>query len=439
MDEKKKKDEQVEKEKQVVEIVRKHMFDDTSAKSIMSCDRRKSLLIYKTISEELADTVNNQNSTPPRQPFKQQQLRKKSFTAKTRRLPGSIVGMCRRRGLIRSHIKTKFITREFFVEKIKEVIHHCDKIVPKLTVTKTNEMLKKEMPRLVKLAVNKDREVSPVDISEYNSQSYPKTKSSTATTSSVDLQLYRLDWNNPKTDRYPFDLSKPLPLQGHPGYLNVAADYFFNNDLEYLKSSDPERTYTMSITKTKAAQYEIEGIEDMLNKSSKHNVYSTKKILGVKSVSVKKLYGYRHLEEIMVKRADRQFYKFKEDKLFHLTDSDIVDFIVALCMFTRSLVIKKRVKDLQLGVESYQKKLNITPPQQTKFRDELHHRIRDFHLEYNTDMPRRKWTAINRIRSKLMVELIDKQMRERRIIQNLERLVGARELEMDYKLMMRTT
>ncbi|GJY66197.1 hypothetical protein Tco_0468435 [Tanacetum coccineum] len=179
----------------------------------------------------------------------------------------------------------------------------------------------------------------------------------------------------------------------HPSHLTIAADYF-NNEREYLKSSDLESTYTMLITKTKAARHKIEGIKDMgegrklwhrsqLNKFSKHNVYSTKKIL--KSVSVKKLYGYGHLEEIMVKRADRQFYKFKEDdfvdlhlneiedmlflaiqhKLFHLTDSDIVDFIVALRMFTRSLVIKKRVEDLQLGVESYQKKLNITPPQQT--------------------------------------------------------------------------
>ncbi|GJR72266.1 hypothetical protein Tco_0084631, partial [Tanacetum coccineum] len=304
----------------------------------------------------------------------------------------------------------------------------------------------------------------------------------------------KLDWNNPEGDHYPFNMSKPLPLQGHPGHLTVAADYFFNNDLGYLKSFDPERTYTTSITKTKAARYEIEGIEDMvptlwsptkvgsqLNKFSKHNVYSTKKILGVKSVSVKKLHGYGHLEEIVVKRADRQLYKFK--KLFHLIDSDIVDFILAFRMFTRSLVIKKRVKDLQLGVESYQKKLNITPPQQTfpkiefkelytsfhkpprviyedltkqnrviwadelykfsdetlkKVRDELHHRVRDFCLEYNKKIPRRKWAAIDRKRSELMVELIDKQMRERRIIQNLERLVGARELEMDYKLMTRT-
>ncbi|GJX55454.1 hypothetical protein Tco_0285351, partial [Tanacetum coccineum] len=146
-------------------------------------------------------------------------------------------------------------------------------------------------------------------------------------------QSDKLDWNNPEGDRYPFDLSKPLPLQGHPGHLTVAANYFFNNDLKYLKSSDSERTYTTSITKTKVARYEIEGIEGMVP-----TLWSPTKV-----------------------GADRQFYKFKEGvfvdlhmndiedmrllviqhKLFHLTDSDIVDFIVALCMFTRSLVIKK--------------------------------------------------------------------------------------------------
>ncbi|GJS79051.1 hypothetical protein Tco_0728932 [Tanacetum coccineum] len=74
----------------------------------------------------------------------------------------------------------------------------------------------------------------------------------------------KLDWNNPEGDRYPFDMSKPLPLQGHPGHLTIASYYFFNNDLEYLKSYDPERTYTTSITKTKAARYEIVVIEDIV-------------------------------------------------------------------------------------------------------------------------------------------------------------------------------
>ncbi|GKA63862.1 retrovirus-related pol polyprotein from transposon TNT 1-94 [Tanacetum coccineum] len=120
-----------------------------------------------------------------------------------------------------------------------------------------------------------------------------------------------------------------------------------------------------------------------LNKFSKHDVFSHLKIMSVVSVKVDKLHGYDYLEEIMVRRADRQLYKFKEGdfinlhlnyiknmlllvvqhKLFHLDGEVIIDLAVALCMFTRSLIIKKRVEDVQLGVESYQKKLNITKPQ----------------------------------------------------------------------------
>ncbi|GKB54346.1 hypothetical protein Tco_0905099, partial [Tanacetum coccineum] len=59
-----------------------------------------------------------------------------------------------------------------------------------------------------------------------------------------------LDWNNPEGDRCPFDLTKPLPLKGRPGHLTVAAKYFFNNDLEFMKSSDPEKTYTSTIKNT---------------------------------------------------------------------------------------------------------------------------------------------------------------------------------------------
>nr|GEU99102.1 hypothetical protein [Tanacetum cinerariifolium] len=123
------------------------------------------------------------------------------------------------------------------------------------------------------------------------------------------------------------------------------------------------------------------------------------------------------------------------DTWFKQPPSDIVEFIVVLRMFTRSFIIKRRVEDLQLGVESYQKKLNMIEPQKTfpnkefkelytpthkpprviykdlnkqkrvmranelyKFsdgtlktvRDELHHRILDFCLGYNKEMPRRK-------------------------------------------------
>ncbi|GJU85325.1 hypothetical protein Tco_1292871 [Tanacetum coccineum] len=282
-------------------------------------------------------------------------------------------------------------------------------------------------------------------------------------------------WNSSEGDRSRFDLSKPLPLQGPPGHRTVATDYFFNNDMEYLKTSDPEVTYTTFITKTKAARYEIKGIKDMVNKFSKQNVYSTKAILGVKSVSVKKLYRYGHLEEIMVKRSDQQLYKFKEGdfvdlhlndiedrlllavqhKLFYLDGNVIVDFIVALRMFTRSLILKRRVEDLQLGnpttpsnihqdcLEDLNKQKRVLRANELyKFsdgtlksvHDEIRRKVLDFRLDYNTEMPKRKWMIVNRKRSSLMIELIDKQLREKEIIRNIERLVGARELEMDYKL-----
>ncbi|GJT38625.1 hypothetical protein Tco_0938490 [Tanacetum coccineum] len=63
--------------------------------------------------------------------------------------------------------------------------------------------------------------------------------------------------------------------------------------------------------------------------------------------------------------------------------------------------------------------------------DEIHHRILYFRLGYNKEMSRRKWTATDKRRSKLMVELIDKQIRERRIVRNLERLVRSRGSDFD--------
>nr|GFA95394.1 hypothetical protein [Tanacetum cinerariifolium] len=47
-------------------------------------------------------------------------------------------------------------------------------------------------------------------------------------------------------------------------------------------------------------------------------------------------------------------------KLSNLTVEERFTFNVSLRMFTRSIVIQRRVEDLQLGVESYQKRLNLT-------------------------------------------------------------------------------
>ncbi|GJW60250.1 hypothetical protein Tco_0109585 [Tanacetum coccineum] len=207
----------------------------------------------------------------------------------------------------------------------------------------------------------------------------------------------QLDWENPEGHKCPFDLSKPLPLKGRTSHLTILVEYLFNNDLVYLTSGDLERKYTTSITKTKAARYDLVDIEDMiLNQWSKVKVgYNKDAECGIKhggpqAVTVNKLYGYGYLKEIMVRRADRNLYKFKEDETLK------------------------------------------------KVRDTLHHRLFNFRLGYIKDMPRRKWSAMDNRRSGIMVKLIDELMLERRIMRNLERLVRGRPLEMDYRLMQHT-
>ncbi|GKC46782.1 hypothetical protein Tco_1064504 [Tanacetum coccineum] len=199
----------------------------------------------------------------------------------------------------------------------------------------------------------------------------------------------RLDWNNPEGKEYSFDLSNPLSLIMERGRHFIHVDYFINNDLEYLRGGSSSKKYTTSITKTKAVKYDIPGIEDMVPslwspiKVSKHEVYSMKRIIEVTKVKVMKWYDYGYLEEIEVRREDQQLYKFKEGdfprlhlhdiedmllllvkkKLSNLERDVIFDLVVALRMFTRRIFILKRVEDLQLGVESYQKKINITKPE----------------------------------------------------------------------------
>ncbi|GJS31702.1 hypothetical protein Tco_0492322 [Tanacetum coccineum] len=305
----------------------------------------------------------------------------------------------------------------------------------------------------------------------------------------------RLDCNNPEGKEYPFDLSKPLPLVEDRGRQVVHVDYFINNDLAYLRGGSLSRKYTTSTTKTKAAKYDIPGIEDMVpsNRVSKHDVYSTKRIIVVTKVKVKKWYDYGYLEEIEVRREDLKLYKFKEGDFLRLHLRDIEDMLlllvqkkvsnleryvicdlgVALQMFTKRIVILKRVEHLQLGVESYQKKLNITKPE--KFRSDISNRIP--YTAYNnpqgiicedkykrnrlmrTDelykfsdgtltsvravlhditsnlrmdyLPNRRWSILDRKMPRIMIKAIDQLLLERRLMKSLEKFIGGRDYGKD--------
>ncbi|GKB40099.1 hypothetical protein Tco_0885041 [Tanacetum coccineum] len=295
--------------------------------------------------------------------------------------------------------------------------------------------------------------------------------------------------------------------QRPPGHLTITVEFFFNNDLEYLKNGNKERKYATSVTKTKDAMYDLKFIEDMIPKlwsltkaaydkddalgiyhwgpkhqlfyrsrnaaKSPHEVFSHMQILGFVRLTIDNQFRYGYLKEIVVKRADLKEYSFGEAdfsklhlndiedlfllyvqrKIHNLTGDEIVHLVNALHIFTRSIVIQRRVEDVQLGVKSYQKKLNITKLQTTcdgiSFKepytiihkprgvmvyDNLHDILHNFVLSYNDAMLKRKWSEKYQQRTDEMMKLIDNLLLERRIMRSLECYVSGRLNETDYRL-----
>nr|GEW95516.1 uncharacterized mitochondrial protein AtMg00810-like [Tanacetum cinerariifolium] len=203
----------------------------------------------------------------------------------------------------------------------------------------------------------------------------------------------QLDWVNPEGQQYLHNLLQPLPLiPDNQGCSVIPFEHFINNDLEYLRGGDSSRKYTTSepISYDKHALWGVshwgrkrqQFYGFVVNRESALDVYSKRRIIAVTELKIVEWHNYKHLDWISVRRDDDKIYKFKEGDLKRLRIQDIEDmlllliqgklsnltveerfaFNVSLRMFTRSIVIQRRVEDLQLGVESYHKRLNLTKP-----------------------------------------------------------------------------
>ncbi|GJR55635.1 putative reverse transcriptase domain-containing protein [Tanacetum coccineum] len=102
-------------------------------------------------------------------------------------------------------------------------------------------------------------------------------------------------------------------------------------------------------------------------------------------VKIMEFFGYKHLEEITVRRQDDQLYRFREGDFKRLRHQDIKDMLLFLVqgklanpqyeerfalkwwllrLYMRRIVLQgERVEDLQVAVKSYQKKKIFPPPQ----------------------------------------------------------------------------
>ncbi|GKC98944.1 hypothetical protein Tco_1169219, partial [Tanacetum coccineum] len=160
-----------------------------------------------------------------------------------------------------------------------------------------------------------------------------------------------------------------------------------------------------------------------------------------------------HLNDI-----EDMYLLYAQNKLHHLIGDKQTDLVSALRFFIRRIVIQKRVKDVQLRVESYQTKLNITMPQVRcaglddkepyttfykprgvvylnkdnnkflmkadelyKFRDgtlkkvcdKLDYMLHNFELGYNKGMPKRPWIDKDKKQTTSMLEKIEKTLLKR--------------------------
>nr|GEU43474.1 hypothetical protein [Tanacetum cinerariifolium] len=312
------------------------------------------------------------------------------------------------------------------------------------------------------------------------------------------------------------NVSKPLPLGGPPGQVIIQSDFFFNKDLEYLRYDSKGSRPALSISKIKAAYYPDVGLEQMvpdqmwIEEECKHTsegdrrvVRTHMRILSVVRIEVFSMYGYDYMKKIVLRRADFNEHIIAERDFKYMYPSDFKDLYLlnlqghqnhlppkdkkilttTVNLWTRHLVIRQRVKDFQLSIESYQTQLNLTKPRwdatsfeykhdytvidstrAVTFRDkygvqmimqinEIHkfsdgtllqidealdYRVMKFKVNrMNPGLNIRFWTRKDVDRSKEFMFAIQKWLKTRRIFRNLESFVGGRVRDGDYGLLKR--
>nr|GEZ05841.1 hypothetical protein [Tanacetum cinerariifolium] len=206
----------------------------------------------------------------------------------------------------------------------------------------------------------------------------------------------QLDWNNPEGHQYPHNLLKPLPLiPNSRGRRVIPFDHFINNDLEYLRGDASSRKYTTSVTKTKATYYgDIKWIKDFVPRI----MWSQEPI----SYDKYALYGISHWG-----RKRQQFYRYAVNR-----------------ESARDVYSKRRivaVTELQIVEWHNYKHLDWITGIQMKY------------------LPQAIWRKSDKERAATMIQAIDKQLKTRRIMRSLEKFVGGRLYEKDFRMLQRTT
>ncbi|GJT84394.1 hypothetical protein Tco_1058736 [Tanacetum coccineum] len=241
------------------------------------------------------------------------------------------------------------------------------------------------------------------------------------------------------------------------------------------RSGDKERKIALSISKLKAARYLDFGLEELVPSLwvESEREYDISAVYGITHwwFRRKEFYINKHSEPSDREAVRSQMrilsvisvkicsYTIFKEKLNHLPQDRQTSLTTAVNMWIRNPMIRNHVGDLQLGIESYQTKINLERPNWdaadyyfkedytifsdgtlTRVMEKLDQMVKDFHLyEYNKGMETRKWSEDDKRRSKDFITAIEKRLQIRRIYRSLESFVGGRIRDIDYRLINRTT
>ncbi|GJS83741.1 hypothetical protein Tco_0750282 [Tanacetum coccineum] len=261
-----------------------------------------------------------------------------------------------------------------------------------------------------------------------------------------------------------YNVSKPLPLGGDPGHVIIQSDFFFNKNLEYLWCGRKMGRPALSISKMKAAYYPDVGLEQMvldqmwIEEECKYDVATMAvrthmRILSVVRIEVFSMYGYNYMKKIVLRQADLREYVIAKRDFKYLYLSNFED------IYQMQLNLAKPRWDAK-GFEYKHDFTVIDSPRAVTFQDkygvQMIMRFNEIHkfsddtlqqideaLDYrvnrmNPGLDTRFWTKKDVDRSKEFMFSIQKRLKTRRILQNLESFVGGRIREGDYRLLKRT-
>ncbi|GJU05139.1 hypothetical protein Tco_1121569 [Tanacetum coccineum] len=220
----------------------------------------------------------------------------------------------------------------------------------------------------------------------------------------------RLDWHNPERKPYPHDLSKPLPLiLNEHGRQVIPLDHFINNDFEYLKGGCSSQKYTTSITKMKSADYgQVKWIKD--------KTYYDSRTCGRSTI------GSRKLPEEDQPQKSRHIRLNLRRMTAYTAYYDIQGII-----YVDELNINRLMRTNELH--------KFSDGTLNHVRTALNDTDRGIEMDY---LPKRKWSKQDKKIACVMINAINKKLRDRRLLRSLEKFIGGREYGNDLRLLERT-